>query len=115
MQSQAEHAVEGASQLSAMSPAGGKRGRAVSPSGLSKAISLRSGTSRGTAGGGKLATGMKAEVIRRILKESFLLFREIDLPDHKLKDLEDIVFANSFILSPRTAAKAILEVMDSSL
>ena len=40
------------------------------------------------------------------------MFRNIDLSDLKLRELEDKVFLSSFIVSPRSAARQILEAMD---
>ena len=59
--------------------------------------------------------GLRSNQVRSILKESFKLFRNIDLPEYKLKQLEDEVFSTSFIVSPRSAAKSILSIMDASL
>ena len=52
--------------------------------------------------------------MRQILKEAFRLFRNIDLKEEKLMELENEVFCNSFIVSPRAAARQILEIMDAS-
>jgi len=38
----------------------------------------------------------------------------MDLPEYKLKEIEEKVFFNSFIVSPRNAAKMILESMDEA-
>ena len=38
----------------------------------------------------------------------------MDLSEYKLNEIENLVFADTFIISPRVAAKAILAVMDES-
>ena len=46
--------------------------------------------------------------------ESFHLFRNIDdLPVEELQEYEDCIFKGALFMSPRTAAKAILEILDS--
>ena len=51
--------------------------------------------------------------MRTILEESFRMFRNIELSPNKMKEYEDRVFSGAFFLSPRSAAKAILEIMDN--
>ena len=41
------------------------------------------------------------------------MFRNIELPPNKLQEYEDTVFSGAFFLSPRSAAKSILEIMDN--
>ena len=40
------------------------------------------------------------------------MFRNCELPDKKLQEYEERVFCGALFLSPRSAAKAILELMD---
>ena len=56
--------------------------------------------------------GLRSEQVRNIIKESFQMFRNCDLPDKKLQEYEERVFCGALFLSPRSAAKAILELMD---
>ena len=61
------------------------------------------------------ANGLKAERVRVILFECFQQFHGIDLSQSKLNQLEERIYAGgSYVISPRHAAKAILEIMDES-
>ena len=40
------------------------------------------------------------------------MFRNVELPLNKIQEYEECVFSGAFFLSPRSAAKAILELMD---
>ena len=55
-----------------------------------------------------LKVGLNCEQVRKIIFESFQLFRNIELNPDQVKELEDVVFSGSVVLSPRSAAKAIL-------
>ena len=72
----------------------------------------RAGSRNSRAGSKRRETGFRSESVRQILIEAFRLFRDIDLNERALKELEDKVFATTFTLSPRDAAKQILRVMD---
>ena len=56
--------------------------------------------------------GLRSEQVRTIIGESFSIFRNLDLPDRKVDEYEERVFCGALFLSPRSAAKAILELMD---
>ena len=65
-------------------------------------------------GSRKRQEGLRSDQVRSILKEAFKTFRNIDLSDQKLKEVENKVFINSYMISARNAAKAMLAVMDES-
>ena len=60
------------------------------------------------------SNGLCSNQVRNILIESFRLFHGLEyIAEKKLREFEDRVFKGSVFLSPRTTAKAILEIMDS--
>ena len=77
-----------------------KTNTSVSPSPFQKRVSKR------------LDYGLRSEQVRLIIVESFSLFRNVELPERKVQEYEERVFCGALFLSPRSAAKAILELMD---
>jgi len=81
--------------------------------GVTRSSSINNSRSLSRPATKKFESSLRSEQVRQILTESFQLFRNIHLTGPKLDELEEQVFSCSFLVSPRTAARAILELMDT--